>query len=392
MAKLSTIEGGFDETSHYDLKQYNEYLSDLVKQVVKLQRNVKIVSNEVKNTVMVRGKWYDDAAEDFAKWWNNTSKEGLADGIDKLNNISTVAEELTRITAVDVCEKMKKSKKLGRSYEKHTYIANFAKGNEYIYDIENITKKSLGEIPETTCDPNTKFMADKQSLSNMINKISSSFDNIDEAIDKIRKLVQKNLIEGDALKLKGLSPETLKNKTNNVKKHMDAICEELFNILKNSQEDNNLTDKELKKALSNDFYKSSSSSKKKSSTGTATAGAVAGAGATAGATAGTTSTGGSSSSKNGGGSGNKGGTTSSNNNGTANSQDKYKEMQENKAQKNNNGTANSQDKYKEMQNNKKPQNQTSSTQKAPNYTTGNHESNTTHYAPGMQAQEMKRKK
>ncbi len=256
MAKLSTIEGGFDETAYYDLKQYNEYLSNLVKQVVILQKNIKIVSKEIQNTVMVRGKWYDDAAADFALWWNNSSKGGLDDGIDVLNHISTVAEELTRITSVDVCTQMKKSKKLGRSYEKHTYIANFAKGNEYIYDIENITKKSLGEIAETTCDPNTKFMADKQSLSNMINKISSSFGNIDEAIDKIKKLIQKNLIEGDALKLKGLSYNEIKKKTNRAKEHMDVISENLYNVLKTNQEDNNLTDKELKNALSNTYAKS----------------------------------------------------------------------------------------------------------------------------------------
>lgn len=91
---------------------------------------------------MVRGKWYDDATATFAAWWNNTNtnEKGLVDGINRLNNISTVAEELFKITAVDVCVQMKVSKKFGKSYQRHTYITNFAKGNVYIYNIENITK------------------------------------------------------------------------------------------------------------------------------------------------------------------------------------------------------------------------------------------------------------
>ena len=272
MASLKQIEGGFSETSKYNLKLYNEYLQKLVKQVVELQSNVKKASKQIQNTVMVKGKWYDDSAAKFAFWWNNntTKASGLADGVDKLNNVSTVAEELVRITGVDVSVQMSKSKKFAQSYLKHKYIVDFSKGSEHIHEIENITKKTLGNIAQIECDENAELLADKQALSTMIKSISKAFDNIDSAITEIKKLVKNYVIEGKALKLKGLDSTTLNKKIQNVKGHLDAISQELYNRLKADQDSNNLTDSDLKKALSTNYSKNSSgksSSKKNSSAG-----------------------------------------------------------------------------------------------------------------------------
>ena len=145
MANLANLNGKFEKSGIYKPQQYSEiYLKKLVNYVNNIQDNVKKIANQFHSTVMVEGKWYDDCAAEFAKWWNDNGNP--MDGISCLNQISTIVEELVRITAVNVCVQMMSLESISKTASNYSYIVNFGKGNEYIYGIENITKKSLGNI------------------------------------------------------------------------------------------------------------------------------------------------------------------------------------------------------------------------------------------------------
>ena len=145
MPKLKELSGKFKADGQYNLAEYNLYLNSLVLSSKEIQTEVRNVARRFIETIMVEGKWYDDSAASFASWWNT-------EGVVCLNKISTVVEELVRITATDVCHKMKKSEQTAKSYKKYGKIQKFAdSGDQYILGIENITKATLGTIQSTEC-------------------------------------------------------------------------------------------------------------------------------------------------------------------------------------------------------------------------------------------------
>ena len=285
MAKLSSLNGQFDESGTYNLKKYDQqFLKPLAGKVKVVQNHVKKVAKQFHSTIMVEGKWYDDCAAEFAKWWNDNGS--AMDGVFLLNRISTIVEELVRITAVDVCKEMVSLKSMKKSASQYPYIVNFGKGSEYIYDIENITKKTLGDIPVTVCNANVKMEANKASLEAMIKAVASAFETINEQMESIGRLVNQHLIQGNTISFKGLNTTVLNNKISLGKKALNEIQYQLYKQLNEDKDNTNLTTKQLKSALQTDYTKGSgyfnglvstgSPSKKGSgAAGAAAAGAVA---------------------------------------------------------------------------------------------------------------------
>lgn len=250
--KLSSISGGLNEGGRYRPKLYAEnYLKPLVKHVKSVQTNVEKVSRTIKSTVMVRGKWYDDCAANFAEWWNNTNKS-MIDGIDLLNRISSVVEELVRITASDVCKAMMASEAMCKTAANQNYIVQFSKGSAYVLGIKNITKKSLGDITETTCKDNADMVADKASLDSMISALSNAFEQIEGEMKEIQALIKKHIIDGATIDFKGkLDSSTLKAKVFQVNSAMETIQDNLCNQLDKDSRVINTTTAKLKGALEN---------------------------------------------------------------------------------------------------------------------------------------------
>ena len=247
--KLKELSGKFNADGKYNLAEYNLYLNSLVLSVKEIQTSVRNVAKQFIETVMVENKWYDDSAASFASWWNE-------DGVIRLNKISTVAEELVRITATDVCHKMKKSEQTAKSYKKYGKIQKFADaGDQYILGIENITKDKLGAIGKTECREGAVIIAQPESLTTLANTVSTSFDRIDEHITQIKKLITVNLINGQAIKFSGLSSEVLKNKVKNVKEHLETIQYELYTRMLSAQNITNDTTKQIKAALTTNYVK-----------------------------------------------------------------------------------------------------------------------------------------
>ena len=259
MANLASLTGKFDKSGTYKPKQYSEvYLKKLVDCVNNVQSNVKKVSNQLHNTVMVEGKWYDDCAAEFAKWWNDNGS--TMDGVNCLNQISIIVEELVRITAVNVCVEMMSLVSIAKTAGKQTYIANFGKGNEYIYGIENINKKNLGNIAKTECNDEVGMTANQESLNNMVKEITSAFEAINENVKQIQQLIKYHLLEGNTISFSGLDGSTLNQKINKINNCMETIQNNLYSKLQEDQNNTNLTTKQLKSVLETNYSKSAGSS------------------------------------------------------------------------------------------------------------------------------------
>ncbi|MCI8760783.1 MAG: hypothetical protein HFJ34_06725 [Clostridia bacterium] len=254
MPKLSSLSGKFNADGKYHLSEYDEYLAKLVKNTVAVQDNIKKIAKELHAVVMKEEKWYDDSAVEFALWWNNI-KGVSGDGVDRLNAISTTVEELVRITAIDVCREIKKSKQLGKSYTKYAKISKFANAtDQYVLGIENINKKKIGNITPTKCREGATLVANGQALMPMVNRISTAFDKIDAQLDSIHKIIERYLIQGKAINFKGLNSSVLKTKMKNAKRHMVEISEVLYQKLSADQNATNETSKKIKAALEKDYY------------------------------------------------------------------------------------------------------------------------------------------
>ena len=247
--KLKELSGKFNADGQYNLAEYNLYLNSLVLSSKEIQTEVRNVARKFIETIMVEGKWYDDSAAEFAQWWDSQ-------GVAHLNKISTVVEELVRITATDVCHKMKKSEQTAKSYKKYGKIQKFAdSGDQYVLGIENITKDKLGYIKSTECREGAVLMAEEQALTSLANTVSTQFDRVDEHITQIKKLITVNLINGEAIKFAGLESSVLKNKVNNVKEHLEEIQNALYNNMQNAQNITNDTTKQIKAVLSTNYVK-----------------------------------------------------------------------------------------------------------------------------------------
>ena len=248
MPKLKDLSGKFKADGQYNLAEYNLYLNSLVLSTREIQTEVRNVARSFIETIMVKGKWYDDAAASFASWWDT-------EGVVHLNKISTVVEELVRITATDVCHKMKNSEQTKKSYSKYGKIQKFADAvNQYVL-IDNITKKDLGTIGKSECEGGAVLIAEENALTTLANSVSTSFDRIDEHITQIKKLITVNLINGQAIKFAGLSSDVLKNKVKNVKEHLETIQYELYTRMLSAQNITNDTTTQIKAALTTNYVK-----------------------------------------------------------------------------------------------------------------------------------------
>ncbi|MCI8760782.1 MAG: hypothetical protein HFJ34_06720 [Clostridia bacterium] len=252
MPKLSSLSGKFKADGKYHLDKYEEYLDKLVKSTINIQTNVKKVANELHAVVMKEEKWYDDSAAEFALWWNNI-KGVYGDGVDRLNSISSTVEELVRITAVDVCREMKKSKQMKKTHIEYSKITKFSNAtDQYILGIENITKKSLGNITPTKCRTGATLTANAQALLPMVNNISHAFDKMDTDLNTVHKIVENYLIQGKAISFSGLNSTVLKNKIKKAKQHMKDISEVLYQKISEDQSTSNDTSKRIRNVLETD--------------------------------------------------------------------------------------------------------------------------------------------
>ena len=218
MPKLKELSGKFKADGQYNLAEYNLYLNSLVLSTKEIQTEVRNVARRFIDTVMVEQKWYDDAAASFAGWWDT-------EGVVCLNKISTVVEELVRITATDVCHKMKKSEQTAKSYKKYGQIQKFADAADQYVLIDNITKKDLGTIGKTECKEGAVIIAEENALTTLANSVSASFDRIDDHITQI--------------------------------KHLEVIQSQLYNRMLSAQNITNDTTKEIKAALTTNYVKGS---------------------------------------------------------------------------------------------------------------------------------------
>lgn len=234
MGVLQGIVGHFDSGSEYDLNAYNEYLTNLISKVVNSQYNMEIMAKEITSTVMVEGKWYDDCAAEFAQWWNDI--KGQKDGIDYLHGLSTVLELLVKITAADVCTDMMGSHNLGVSYEMYPLVSEFARGNCYIHGIRNLTKNDLGEVREIKCRVGTKMTANAQAINSMISKVSECADIITNNVKEICADIQEYLIDGRALKIKGLDSSVLEGRKKDMISRVETIVDHITTEFKKDKE------------------------------------------------------------------------------------------------------------------------------------------------------------
>ncbi len=249
---LDSLSGNFKADGRYNLSAYNTYLQNLVEYVKDLQDNVIKISNELKENVMVQGKWYDDCAANFANWWNDI--KGAMDGVDCLNRISTEAEELVEITAVSVCKQMAKSEQTMESYQNYDMIKKFARGNKYEI-IQDITKQKLGNIAETKCREGVTLEANQNALQNMVVAIGNQLKLIDHRITDIKTIITNNLINGAAIEFSGLDTSTLNRKVNTVRDRLDRIQDKLYTEIDKDQQITNENTAILKSALSKDYKK-----------------------------------------------------------------------------------------------------------------------------------------
>lgn len=225
MGVLSGIVGQFDSGSEYSLNEYTEYLTKLCSRVVTSQTNIENMAKEITNTVMVEGKWYDDCAAEFAQWWNDVA--GQKDGVDYLQGISTILENLVRITAAEVCADMRNSSNLGVSYELYPVIGEFASGNCYIRGIKEIKKADLGEVRETKCKMGSKVTANGDAINGMVRNVSEYADTIINNVKDICNDIQEYLIDGRALKIKGLNTAVLEERKRDMINRANTIVERL---------------------------------------------------------------------------------------------------------------------------------------------------------------------
>lgn len=234
MGALQGIVGHFDSGSEYDLNAYQDYLMKLVANVQIVQGHMEMMAKEITGTVMVEGKWYDDCAAEFAQWWNDV--KGQKDGIDYLHGLSTIVENLVKITAADVCSDMMGSHNLGVSYELYPFVSDFAKGNCYIHDIRNLTKNDLGEVREIKCRQGVKMTANAQAINSMISKVSESADMITNKVKEICADIQEYLIDGRALKIKGLDSSALEGRKKDMISRVNTIVERITEEFKKDKE------------------------------------------------------------------------------------------------------------------------------------------------------------
>lgn len=235
MGALQGIVGHFDSGSEYDLNVYNsQYLANLISKVVNSQYNMEIMAKEITSTVMVEGKWYDDCAAEFAQWWNDI--KGQKDGLDYLNGLSTILEQLVKITAADVCSDMRGSHNLGESYKLYPFIEEFASGNYYIHGIRNLTKNDLGEVREIKCRQGVKMTANAQAINSMISKVSECADTITNNIKEICADIQEYLIDGRALKIKGLDSSVLEGRKKDMISRVETIIDHIITEFKKDKE------------------------------------------------------------------------------------------------------------------------------------------------------------
>lgn len=233
MGVLDGIVGTIDSGSEYDLQAYQNYLANLMSKVINSQYNIEMMAKEITSTVMVEGKWYDDCAAAFARWWNDDS--GEKDGVDYLNGLSTILENLVKITAAQVCMDMRNSTTMRTSYSAYSLISDFANGDPYIHGIRNMTKADLGQIGETVCRAGVKNSANGEQINSMVARVSECADTIKSNIKEICNSIQEDLIEGRALKIKGLDSSILEDRKRDMLFRVNTIVERLSNELKNSK-------------------------------------------------------------------------------------------------------------------------------------------------------------
>ncbi len=233
MGVLDGIVGTIDSGSEYDLQAYQNYLANLMSKVINSQYNIEVMAKEITSTVMVEGKWYDDCAAAFARWWNDDA--GEKDGIDYLNGLSTILENLVKITATEVCVDMRNSTTMRASYSAYSLINDFANGSPYIHGIRNMTKADLGQIRETVCRAGVKNSANGEQINSMIGRVSECADTIKSNVKEICNSIQEDLIDGRALKIKGLDSSILEDRKRDMLFRVNTIVERLSNELKNSR-------------------------------------------------------------------------------------------------------------------------------------------------------------
>lgn len=252
---IKGLSSGFNADGRYSLEKYNLYLKDLTEKAQMIQKEVKHISATIRQVVMVPGCWYDECARTFAEWWNDVKEQ--VDGLDCLNRISSEVEELVEITASRVCVDMSKSNQVKETALKQEYIKKYSTGNKYSADLlEDITKKTLGQIESTTIKEGITLEANKDRLREMSMAVGSSLDQINRRIDEIKVLVTKNLISGEAIEFTGLDSSTLNRKVNTVKDRLDRIQDELYKQISLVQDETNTTTKIIKENLNRDFSKS----------------------------------------------------------------------------------------------------------------------------------------
>lgn len=254
MAKtLAELNGKFEASAKYNLDAYNTYLEKLRGHTVKIQGDIKAVADALKACVMVPGKWYDDTAADFALWWNDVA--GQSDGIDRLNGISSIMEQFIRVTALDLSDHLcSPNSPTYKSAKGYTYISKYADAKTpYIWGVQDLNKKALGTISETKTRAGVTLTADKNAITTMITDVGKNLDDINTRIDKVKKLIQTNIVEGTAIKVVDLDASVLNKYTTSIKKRLDDIQDELYVRLLEDASRHKIANNTLKSALKKDY-------------------------------------------------------------------------------------------------------------------------------------------
>lgn len=82
--------------SQFDLEEYDNLLFKIVRDILNIQLDISVICKELVNKIQ-----YNKNEFKYAEWFN--AVKGQTDGIDYLNSISKIWEEVERILGTNIC-------------------------------------------------------------------------------------------------------------------------------------------------------------------------------------------------------------------------------------------------------------------------------------------------
>lgn len=253
--KLDSLSGGYKNTGSIVLEKYDSFCKEMISASQNIQVYAMSIATNVKNYVMVEGKWYDDNAAAFARWWNDV--KGSNDGIDRVHRICTEIEEIFEITCSKLCKKLTtEDTRTKESIEKRSdceWIRNIATKGTYGY-LKDLKKSDFPMVEQEETKAGTTTIAKEDELRALVKFVGENLDNIDKRIEDVRKAVMDTLLN-NAVILPDFDQSVLNRKVNAVKNRLDEIQNVLYQELSKDQMYASRDSEFLKQTLGTEYKK-----------------------------------------------------------------------------------------------------------------------------------------